>query len=153
MAGTVNKVILIGNLGKDPELRVLGSGVKLVRFPIATSEEYVDKMSGERKSITDWHTIVLWRGLADIAERYLSKGQKVYIEGRLKTRSWQDETGNMRYSTEVVGDSMTMLSRKEETDVSSKAASAPNFEMDKPINKPKEIDSNLLSEDDDDLPF
>lgn len=80
MAGTVNKVILIGNLGKDPEVRVLENGVKLVRFPIATSESYVDKATGERRVITDWHNIVLWRGLADVASKYLSKGQKYMLK-------------------------------------------------------------------------
>src|SRR5690554_4692781 len=101
MAGSINKVILIGNLGKDPEVRVLENGTKLVRFPIATSETYTDKTTGERKSITDWHNIVIWRGLAEVAEKYLTKGQKVYIEGKLKTRTWQDRKSTRLSSSHV----------------------------------------------------
>lgn len=152
MAGTVNKVILIGNLGKDPEVRILENGTKLVRFPMATSEEYTDKISGERKSITEWHNVVVWRGLADIAEKYLSKGQKVYIEGRLRTRSWKDEAGTTRYSTDITGDTMTMLSKREENTFQPQNE-APNFKLDKPTEKPKKIDPNLLDDDEDDLPF
>ncbi len=111
MAG-VNKVILVGRLGKEPEVRHLESGVGVANFSLATSETYKDRNSGERKEITDWHNIVLWRGLADVAEKYLHKGDLVYIEGRLKTRSWQDKDGNTRYTTEVVGDNMTMLGSK-----------------------------------------
>ena len=113
MAGSVNKVILIGNLGKDPEIRRLESGVTVASFTLATSENYVDKNSGERKEITDWHDIVLWRGLAEVAEKYLVKGTKIYVEGKLKKRSWQDKEGVTRYSTEVVGDEMTILSKIE----------------------------------------
>src|SRR6056300_630498 len=115
MAGSVNKVILIGNLGRDPEVRYLESGVLVARFSIATSDSYSDKNSGEKKEVTDWHNIVLWRGLAKVAESYLKKGMKVYVEGKLKTRTWQDENNQTRYSTEVVADQMTMLSRAEES--------------------------------------
>ena len=110
----VNKVILIGNLGKDPEVRYLESGTAVANFPIATTESYKDRKSGERKEVTDWHNIVMWRGLAEIAEKYLKKGNKVYIEGKLKTRSWEDKEGNTRYTTEVVADNMTMLGGKNE---------------------------------------
>ncbi len=113
MSGSVNKVILIGNLGKDPEVRRLENGAVLASFSIATSESYVDKQSGDKKEITDWHDIVLWRGLAEVAEKYLVKGTKVYVEGKLKKRSWQDKEGLTRYSTEVVGDEMTILSKIE----------------------------------------
>ena len=113
MSGSVNKVILIGNLGKDPEVRRLENGAVLATFSIATSESYVDKQSGDKKEITDWHDIVLWRGLAEVAEKYLVKGTKVYVEGKLKKRSWQDKEGLTRYSTEVVGDEMTILSKIE----------------------------------------
>ncbi|MFN5911924.1 MAG: single-stranded DNA-binding protein [Bacteroidota bacterium] len=113
MSGTVNKVILIGNLGKDPEVRRLDNGVVLANFPLATSEVYTDKASGEKRETTDWHDIVLWRGLAEVTEKYLKKGYKVYIEGRLKKRSWQDKEGNTRYSTEILADEMTILSRPE----------------------------------------
>ena len=113
MSGSVNKVILIGNLGKDPEVRRLENGAVLASFSIATSESYVDKQSGEKKEITDWHDVVLWRGLAEVAEKYLVKGTKIYVEGKLKKRSWQDKEGVTRYSTEVVGDEMTILSKIE----------------------------------------
>lgn len=105
----VNKVILVGRLGKDPEVRNLESGVSVANFTIATSESYKDRTTGEKKEITEWHNIVLWRGLAEIAQRYLHKGDMVYIEGKLRTRSWEKE-GVTRYITEVVGDNMTMLS-------------------------------------------
>ena len=113
MSGSVNKVILIGNLGKDPEVRRLENGAVLASFSIATSESYIDKQSGEKKEITDWHDVVLWRGLAEVAEKYLVKGTKIYVEGKLKKRSWQDKEGLTRYSTEVVGDEMTILSKIE----------------------------------------
>ena len=113
MSGSVNKVILIGNLGKDPEVRRLENGAVLASFSIATSESYIDKQSGEKKEITDWHDVVLWRGLAEVAEKYLVKGTKIYVEGKLKKRSWQDKEGVTRYSTEVVGDEMTILSKIE----------------------------------------
>jgi len=107
MAG-VNKVILVGNLGKDPEVRHLESGVPVASFSMATSESYNDKTSGEKKTVTEWHNVVLWRGLAEIAEKYLHKGDQVYIEGKLRTRQWEKD-GVTRYSTEIVGDNMTML--------------------------------------------
>lgn len=104
----VNKAILVGRLGKDPEVRYLESGAAVANFPIATSEIYKDRTTGERKELTEWHNIVLWRGLAEVAEKYLKKGDMVYIEGKLKTRSWEKD-GITRYTTEIVGDNMTML--------------------------------------------
>lgn len=105
---SVNKVILIGNLGKDPEVRHLEGGVAVARFPIATSESFKDK-SGQRQERTEWHNIVVWRGLAEVAEKYLKKGNSVYIEGKLRTNNYQDKDGIQRYSTEIVVDNMTML--------------------------------------------
>lgn len=103
MAGSVNKVILVGNLGKDPTSRSFQSGGKVVNFSIATSETWKDRNSGERKEKTEWHNIAVFsEGLANVAERYLRKGSKVYIEGNLQTRKWQDQQGNDRYATEVV---------------------------------------------------
>ncbi|WP_371395485.1 single-stranded DNA-binding protein [Fretibacter rubidus] len=103
MAGSVNKVILIGNVGKDPEVRTFGNGGKVCNFSIATSESWKDKQTGERKEKTDWHNIAIFNeGLVGIVERYVKKGTKVYIEGALKTRKWQDRDGNDRYTTEVV---------------------------------------------------
>ena len=107
----VNKVILIGRLGKDPEVRNLENGATVANFSMATTETYKDKTTGERKEITEWHNIVLWRGLADVAAKYLHKGDLVYIEGKLRTRSWEKD-GVTRYTTEVVGDAMNMLGTK-----------------------------------------
>ena len=102
MAG-VNKVILVGNLGKDPEVRRLNSGDAVVSFPIATSETWRDKTSGERKERTEWHNVVIFNeNLGKVAEQYLKKGSKVYIEGQLQTRQWEDQSGQKRYTTEVV---------------------------------------------------
>ena len=107
MAG-VNKVILIGNLGKDPEVRYLDSGVAVANFSLATTENYRNK-EGEKVSQTEWHNVVLWRGLAEIAEKYLKKGSSVYIEGRIRNRKWEDKEGNTRYNNEILADNMTML--------------------------------------------
>ena len=105
---SVNKVILVGNLGKDPEVRHLQDGVAVARFPIATSESFKDK-NGQKQERTEWHNIVVWRGLADVAEKYLKKGQSVYIEGKIRTSNYQDKEGIQRYSIEIVADNMTML--------------------------------------------
>lgn len=110
MAAGVNKVILIGNLGKDPEIMTLENGVKKASFSLATTETYKNK-DGSKVQQTEWHNIVLWRGLAEVAESYLKKGYQVYLEGKIKTRSWDDKEGNKRYTTEIVGDAMTMLGR------------------------------------------
>jgi len=107
----VNKVILVGRLGKDPEVRNLENGAVVANFSIATSESYRDKTTGEKKEVTEWHNIVLWRGLAEIAQKYCRKGDMVFIEGKLRTRSWEKD-GVTRYTTEIVGDNMTMLSSK-----------------------------------------
>jgi len=114
MAGSVNKVILIGNLGADPEVKSFQNGGKVCNLRIATSEQWKDKNSGERKERTEWHTVAIFNdGLVSVAERFLRKGSKVYIEGQLQTRKWQDQSGNDRYSTEVVlqgfGGTLTML--------------------------------------------
>ncbi|SFC58897.1 single-strand DNA-binding protein [Bosea sp. CRIB-10] len=103
MAGSVNKVILVGNLGRDPEVRRLGSGEPVVNLRIATSETWRDKQSGERKERTEWHSVVIFNeNLAKVAEQYLKKGSKVYIEGQLQTRKWQDQQGVEKYTTEIV---------------------------------------------------
>jgi single-strand DNA-binding protein len=104
----VNKVILVGRLGKDPEIRNLENGASVANFTMATSESYKDKTTGDKKEVTEWHNIVLWRGLADIAAKYLHKGDMIYVEGKLRTRSWEKE-GVTRYTTEIIGDNMTML--------------------------------------------
>jgi single-strand DNA-binding protein len=103
MAGSVNKVILIGNLGKDPEVRRMGSGEPVVNLSVATSESWKDKSTGERKEKTEWHRVVIFNeNIARVAEQYLKKGSKVYVEGQLQTRKWTDQSGQEKYSTEVV---------------------------------------------------
>ncbi len=119
MAGSVNKVILVGNLGKDPESRTFQNGGKVVSFSVATSENWKDRTSGERKEKTEWHNVSIFsEGLAGVAERFLKKGSKVYLEGQLETRKWQDQSGNDRYSTDVVlrqfNSSMVLLDGRSE---------------------------------------
>ncbi len=145
MAG-VNKVILVGNLGKDPEVRHLENGASVANFSIATSETYKDK-NGNRQEQTEWHNVVLWRGLAQIAEKYLRKGSQIYVEGKLKTRSWQDKDGNTRYTTEVVGDQMTMLGGRPSGGNDVPAPKAAN----EPVKNSGSAD--ISSDDADDLPF
>jgi len=142
MAG-VNKVILVGNLGKDPEIRHLENGTAVANFTIATSESYKDK-SGARVDQTEWHNIVVWRKLAEIAESYLKKGSQIYLEGKLRTRSWEDQQGNKRYTTEVVADTFTMLGKKE-------VAQNPQNTLDS-LNNSDTSQQNKIEEEDD-LPF
>ena len=113
---SINKVILVGNVGKDPEVRHLDSGVAVANFPLATSESYTAK-NGDKVTTTEWHNIVLWRGLADVAEKYVQKGRQLYIEGRIRTRSYDDKDGNKRYITEIYGDVMQMLGRRDDQGV------------------------------------
>ncbi len=109
----VNRVMLIGNLGKDPDLQFLEGNIAVAKFSLATTESYKDK-NGKLMSQTEWHTVVLWRGLAELAQKYLHKGSLVYIEGRLKTRSWEDKEHNKKFATEVVGDNLIMLDKRSE---------------------------------------
>ena len=146
MNGSINKVILIGNLGKDPDVRRLENGAVVASFPLATSEIYTDKQSGEKKESTDWHDIVLWRGLAEVAEKYLRKGTKIYVEGKLKKRSWTDKEGQTRYATEVVGDDLTILSRPEQQERPS------NYGNEGKPNPPSPM-TGLSADSDDNLPF
>ncbi len=116
MAGTLNKVMLIGNLGKDPEIMHFDNGGSLVKFPIATSETYTNR-EGQRVTNTEWHNVVInAKGLVDVAHKYLKKGHKVYLEGRIKTRKWQDQTGADRYTTEIQVNQMTMLTSRAESE-------------------------------------
>jgi len=144
MAG-VNKVILIGNLGSDPEIRNLPSGSMVANFNLATSESYMTK-EGERVEQTEWHRIELWNGLAKIAEQYLSKGRQVYIEGKLKTESWQDNEGNKRFTTKIRAINMTLLGGRPST--ANQSVSESSSMSSKPNNEP--ID---LPDETDDLPF
>ena len=110
---SVNKVILIGNVGKDPEVRYLDSGVAVATFPLATTEKGYTLQNGTQvPDRTEWHNIVLWRGLAEVAEKYVHKGDKLYIEGKIKSRNYEDQAGNRRYITEIFADSMEMLTSR-----------------------------------------
>ena len=155
MAG-VNKVILVGNLGKDPEVRHLESGASVASFSLATTESYKDRTTGERKEITEWHNITLWRGLADVAEKYLKKGSQIYVEGKLRTRSWEDKEGNTRYTTEVIGDSMTMLGSPgggggNSQQYSGSTQSSGTTKKASPAQSGSDIEQDSI--EDDDLPF
>ncbi len=105
--------MLIGNLGKDPDVQHLEGNIAVAKFPLATTETYKDR-SGKLISQTEWHTVVLWRGLAELAQKYLHKGSLIYVEGRLRTRSWEDKEGNKKFATEVVGDNLIMLDKRGE---------------------------------------
>jgi len=110
---SINRVILVGNLGKDPEIRHTEGGIAVARFPIATSESFKDK-AGNKQERTEWHNIVAWRGLAEVAEKYMKKGQSIYVEGKIRTNSYQDKEGIQRYSVEIVADNITMLGGRSE---------------------------------------
>jgi len=151
---SVNKVILVGNVGKDPEIRHLDTGVAVANFPLATSETYTAK-NGEKVTTTEWHNIVLWRGLAEVAEKYVTKGRQLYIEGRIRTRNYDDKDGNKRYITEIYGDTMQMLGTKADDNKSGAGSynqnqnnqgSVPPVSM---ANEPETDDSG----GDEDLPF
>ncbi len=144
---SINKVILVGNVGKDPEIRHLDSGVAVANFPLATSESYIAK-NGDKVSTTEWHNIVLWRGLADVAEKYVTKGRQLYIEGKIKTRAWDDKDGNKRYTTEIVADVMQMLGNKSDSQGQSSNGGASQPES-------SAFESPDLGDQggDDDLPF
>ena len=150
MAGSVNKVILIGNLGRDPEVRTFQNGGKVCNFSIATSETWKDRNSGERQERTNWHNIAIFNeNLAQIAEQYLRKGSKVYVEGQLETRKWQDQAGNDRYTTEVVlrnfRGELTLLDGRNEN-------SNSNFSENASIND-ESSDKVLTNDIDDEIPF
>lgn len=110
----VNKVMLVGNLGKDPEFQLLEGNIAVAKFSLATTESFKDR-NGKLVSHTEWHTVVLWRGLAELAQKYLHKSSLVYVEGRLKTRSWDDKDGNKKFITEIIGDNLIMLDKKMDT--------------------------------------
>jgi len=126
---SINKVILVGNVGKDPEVRYLDSGVAVANFPFATSEKYKNKQ-GEKVTNTEWHNIVMWRGLAEVVEKYVNKGSQLYIEGKIRTRSYDDKDGNKHYITEIIGDNMQMLGRKGD-----RSSIPPPSEEDVPVAK------------------
>ena len=147
--GSVNKVILIGNLGKDPEIRYTPNGLAVANLTIATSEVWKDKQSGENQERTEWHRIVMYQRLAEIAGEYLRKGAKIFIEGRLQTRKWQDKnTGQDRYTTEIIADSLQMLDGKGGGD------NASNHAYEKPAAAQASAQpAPALDSFDDDIPF
>lgn len=148
----INKVILVGNLGKDPEVRHLESGSTVARFPVATNENYQDR-NGEWQTQTEWHNIVCWRSLAERAEKTLKKGSLIYLEGKLTTRKWQDKDNNDRYTTEVVARTYRSLERRESSsDDSSELGSLPGGENDFPTVE-KKVNTSPSPPEDDDLPF
>lgn len=148
MARGVNKVILIGNLGKDPEVRYTATGSAMANVTIATSESWKDKQTGENVERTEWHRVVFYQRLAEIVGEYLRKGSKIYIEGRLQTRKWQDKTtGQDRYTTEIIGDSMQMLDSKGGAAGSSAGYEKPATASAMPESAPS------LDSFDDDIPF
>ncbi|MDE6778320.1 MAG: single-stranded DNA-binding protein [Alistipes sp.] len=123
----INKVILVGNVGIDPEVRTIESGAKVARVRLATTERLFDRQANETKEHTEWHTVTLWRGLADVVDRYVRKGSQIYIEGRLRTREWTDKDGNKRYTTEILADDMKLLGRRgDNAPQQSDAAPAPS---------------------------
>ncbi len=157
MSGSLNKVMLIGNLGKDPEAKHFEGGGMLVKFSIATSETYTNR-AGEKVTQTEWHNITVGKkGLAELCEKYLKKGHKIYLEGKIRTRSWTDDSGNTRYTTEIFGDNITFLTSKEEAQLIKErsGANTEGYTPPKPANTPStKADADFkLAEDDDDLPF
>ncbi len=149
----VNKVILIGNLGADPEVRHLQNGASVANFRIATSETYKDKTTGEKREQTEWHSIVAWRGLAEITEKYLRKGSKVYVEGKLRTRQWQDKEGTTRYTTEIQADEMNLLDRRADTAEGAAPMSAQPQRQQEPSGAPMASSPAAGPDELDDLPF
>ena len=151
MAGSVNKVILVGNLGKDPEIRSLGSGDRVANLTLATSESWRDKQSGEMKEQTEWHTVVMWNKLGEIAAEYLRKGSQVYIEGKLRTRKWQDKEGNDRYTTEIIASEMNMLGGRGGGERSMGAPDRSRERSEEPA--PRAEAAGVAESFDDDIPF
>ena len=144
---SINKVILVGNAGKDPEIRHLDSGVAVASFTLATSETYTAK-NGEKVTSTEWHNIVLWRGLAEIAEKYVKKGKQLYIEGRIRSRSYEDKDGQKRYITEIYGDVMKLLGSRENT-AAPHTGTPPKPEYKPPVQDEHDFQGNS----EEDLPF
>ncbi len=154
----VNKVILVGNVGLDPEVRTTESGVKVARVRLATTERFYDRQTNEAKELTEWHTITLWRGLADVVDKYVRKGSQLYIEGRLRTREWTDKENIKRYATEIMADEMKLLGRRSDAPVQGGAPvmgqSAPQQNAyAQPVAQPAPSAIPAMQDDPDDLPF
>lgn len=161
---SINKVILIGRLGKDPEVRYLDNNVPLAKFSVATGETYTDKKTNEKREQTEWHNVILWYGLAEVAEKYLKKGNLVYIEGKLTHRSYEGKDGQMRYTTEIVGRDLVMLESRGDSNYvppspppqygnTSSNANDPSTTATGEDETPAATDSGAATDPEDDLPF
>ncbi len=148
MSGTLNKVMLIGHLGDEVKMHYFEGGGCVGRFPLATNETYVSKQTNERVTNTEWHNIVVRNKAAEICEKYLSKGDRIYVEGRLKTRKWQDDSGNERYSTEIQCTDFTFLTTKKESEGQASNKMEPKKSIDN-----QQMANEPIGEEDDDLPF
>jgi len=153
MARGVNKVILVGNLGKDPETRYMPSGSAVTNLTLATSESWKDKQTGDQQERTEWHKIAMFGRLAEIAAEYLRKGSQVYIEGKLRTRKWQDKEGKDRYTTEIVADEMQMLGSRAGGAGAGAPAAAGSAPQQRPAAVNDSVDSGPPGDFDDDIPF
>lgn len=155
MTGTLNKVMLIGHTGDDVKMHYFEGGGSIGRFPVATNESYTNRTTGERVTNTEWHNVVVRNKAAEICEKYLKKGDKVYIEGRIKTRKWQDDQGNERYQTEIQCTEFTFLTPKNESGSDYSASSQANQQKAAPSkeNYPSRNENYAQEEEDDDLPF
>ena len=152
----VNKVILVGNVGLDPEVRTTESGVKVARVRLATTERMFDRQANETREHTEWHTVTLWRGLADVVDRFVRKGSQIYIEGRLRTREWMDKDNNKRYTTEILADDMKLLGRRGDNNAAQPGGYTPAPAQQRPAYQPSQqpaASPTVPAEDPDDLPF
>ncbi len=153
----VNKVILVGRLGSDPEVKYTSSGTAVARFNLATSEQWSDKATGEKKERTEWHRIVFWNKLAELCGQYLSKGRQIYVEGGLQTRSWEDKDGNKRYTTEIRGQTIQFLgSTQQQTGLGGPqdmAPAAPQGEVNTPTGHEDPFSGEAATLSEDDIPF
>lgn len=137
----LNKVLLIGNVGKDPDVRHLEGGASVASFTLATTERYRERAGNETRDITEWHNIVAWRGLADLAEKYIRKGTQIYVEGRIRSRSWDDQNGQKRYITEILADNIQLLGRKSDNP----AANGGGESYQTPYSAPKPAPTPVIS--------
>ncbi|MFI2741386.1 single-stranded DNA-binding protein [Zhouia sp. PK063] len=155
MSGTLNKVMLIGHLGDDVKMNYFEGGGCIGRFPLATNESYVNRQTGERVTNTEWHNIVVRNKAAEVCEKYIGKGDKIYVEGRLKNRQWQGEDGQMRYTTEIHVTDFTFLSDKGSSNGGTQQSGNTGIQQNTQPQavQPKQNDSYMNQEDDDDLPF
>ncbi|HHT7698621.1 single-stranded DNA-binding protein [Pasteurella multocida] len=153
MAG-VNKVIIVGNLGNDPDVRTMPNGDAVAKISVATSESWIDKNTNERKTQTEWHSIVFYRRQAEICGQYLKKGSKVYVEGKLRTRKWQDQNGQDRYTTEIQGDVLQMLDSRQDSQAQANAnAQAPQNNAYANAKSGKPVQQQVGNFEEDSIPF